>query len=107
MIKIEWIIEWMKTTPSTATPPECVVTVGWRCNGTEELYTGTVYGTCSFNAPGDPYTPYSELTQEQVLNWCWNNGVNKDATETAVNQQIDLQINPLIIQPPLPWSLSN
>jgi hypothetical protein len=100
-----WIVEWMKTTPTTADPAEAVITVGWRCNGTDGDYSGTVYSTVSLPA-ADPesFTPYSDLTQEQVLGWVWENGVNKDATESAVAQQIEMQKNPPVIQPPLPWA---
>lgn len=101
---ITWIIEWLKTTPTTANPPEYVIECGWRCNGTDGQYTGTVYSTCSFTEPGDPFTPYADLTQDQVLGWCWANSVNKDATEAAVAQQIEVQINPPVIMPPLPWA---
>lgn len=101
---MNWQIEWMKTTPTTATPPECVITVGWRCSDTDGTYSGTVYSTCSFTEPGDPFTPYADLTQDQVLGWCWANGVDKDATEAAVAAQIEAQKNPTEIQPPLPWT---
>jgi hypothetical protein len=37
------------------------------------------------------------------LGWCWANGVYKTATEAAVQKQIDNQINPPIVQQPLPW----
>ena len=104
MNTITWTIEWMKTTPTTATPPECVITAGWRCTGTDGQYTGTVYSTASFGQPGDPFTPYADLTQDQVLGWVWANGVDKDATEAAVAGQIEAQINPPVIQPPLPWA---
>jgi hypothetical protein len=30
--------------------------------------------------------------------------VDKDATEAAVEQQIQNQINPPIVSPPLPWA---
>jgi hypothetical protein len=103
-----WIIEWMNTTPTTATPPETVITAGWRCNGAETAnatdYTATVYGSCSFPMPTEgQFTPYDQLTQEQVLGWCWANGVDKDATEASIQSQINSQINPTVIQPPLPW----
>ena len=102
---MNWIIEWMKTTPSTATPPEFVIECGWRCSATEGEFSGTVYSTCSFTVTqGSSFTPYADLTQDQVLGWCWANGVDKDATEAAVQQQIDNQINPPVIQPPLPWT---
>jgi hypothetical protein len=52
---------------------------------------------------GTTFTPYADLTQEQVLGWVWDNGVDKDATEAAVQQQIDYQINPPVVTPPLPW----
>jgi hypothetical protein len=43
------------------------------------------------------------LTKEQVLGWIWASGVDKDATEAAVAQQIENQKNPPIVYPPLPW----
>ena len=100
-----WIIEWMQTTPTSANPSEAVLQVGWRCNGQDGDYSGTVYSTCTLPA-ADPasFTPYADLTQDQVLGWIWANGVNKVATEAAVQQQIDNQINPPTIQPPLPWA---
>jgi len=39
-----------------------------------------------------------------VLGWIWANGVDKAATEAAVQTQIDNQINPPIITPTLPWA---
>ena len=109
---ITWVIEWMQTTPTTATPPETVITAGWRCNGVQTVGSGelapnfyaTNYGTCSFPMPEGTFTPYDQLTQEQVLGWCWANGVDKDATEASIQTQIDNQINPPVIQPPLPWA---
>jgi hypothetical protein len=100
-----WKIEWMNTTPTSADPAEAVITVGWRCNGTQDSYSASVYSTCSL-PPADPanFTPYADLTQDIVLGWIWANGVDKDATEAAVQQQIDNQINPPVIQPPLPWA---
>ena len=105
---ITWVIEWMQTTPTTATPPETVITAGWRCNGAETAdakdYASSVYSTCSFPAPEGTFIPYADLTQAEVLGWCWANGVDKDATEAAVQNQINGQINPTVIQPALPWA---
>jgi hypothetical protein len=105
---ITWQIEWMNTTPTTATPPETVITAGWRCNGAQTAnavgYSATNYGTASFPAPEGTFTPYDQLTQAQVLGWCRANGVDQTATEASVQSQIDSQINPTVIQPPLPWN---
>lgn len=99
-----WIVEWMQTTPTSANPSEAVLQVGWRCNGQDGDYSGSVYSTCTLPA-ADPasFTPYADLTQDQVLGWIWANGVNQAATEAAVAQQIEMQKNPPTIQPKLPW----
>jgi hypothetical protein len=83
---------------------DVVFTVHWTCSGTQDTYTASVYSTCSVPGPGTPFTPYADLTQEQVLGWIWANGVDQAATEAAVQQQIDNQINPPVVTPPLPWS---
>jgi hypothetical protein len=95
----------MQTTPTAANPSEAVLQVGWRCSGTEDAFSGTVYSTCTLPA-ADPasFVPYANLTQDQVLGWIWANGVNQAATEAAVAQQIESQKNPPTIQPPLPWA---
>ena len=100
-----WIIEYMQTTPTSANPSKAVLQVGWRCSGTEDNFSGSVYSTCTLPA-ADPasFIPYADLTQDQVLDWVWANGVDKVETEAAVQQQIDRQINPPVIQPPLPWA---
>jgi hypothetical protein len=99
-----WIIEWMSCKPTEGTLTDVVVTAGWRCNGVQDIYNATIYSTCSFPLPDGTFTPYADLTQEQVLGWCYANGVDQAATEAAIQANIDNQINPPIIQPPLPWA---
>ena len=106
-----WQIQWMQTTTTSATPPQAVITVGWACNGEQvdngKTYTASVYSTCSVPAPNpDDFTPYQDLTLNQVLGWIWANGVDKDATEAAVQTHIDNLINPPVTNPPLPWNQS-
>lgn len=104
MNTITWLIEAMDCKPQEGSLTDVVITAHWRCNGTDGTYSGTVYGTCGFSQPGEPFTPYADLTQDQVLGWCWSSGVDKDATEANVDQQIANQVNPPIVTPPLPWS---
>jgi len=39
-----------------------------------------------------------------VVGWCWENGVNQEATEAAINANLAAQITPATTQPPLPWA---
>lgn len=100
-----WTISQLDCYPQIDGEVDVVTTAHWQCTGTDGAYSGQVYSTCSFPIPaGETFTPYADLTQDQVLGWCWANGVDKDATEAAVQTQIDNQINPPIVSPPLPWS---
>jgi len=104
MITLSWIIERLLVKPTEGSLTDVVITADWRCNGSQDNYSGTCYGSTSFAPPsGSGFTPYEDLTQEQVLNWCYSNGVDKTAIEANVTQQIENQINPPIIAPPLPW----
>ena len=103
-MNLTWLIETLWVRPVEGSLTDVVVTAAWRCNGTDGTYSGSVYATVSFAPPsGSDFTPFDQLTQEQVLNWVWTSGVNKDSAEAAVVQQIEQQKNPPIITPPLPW----
>lgn len=101
---ITWTITALDCIPQTPEGADYVVTAHWTCSGTDGTYNGSVYSTCSFPVvQGEDFVPYADLTQDTVLNWCWDNGVDKDATEAAVEQQIENAKNPPLVQPPLPW----
>ena len=100
---ILWLIERLLVKPTEGTLTDVVITADWRCNGTDEIYSGTCYGSCSFAPPSDSFTPYPDLTQDQVLQWCYENGVDKTAIEANVTLQIENQINPPVVTLPLPW----
>jgi hypothetical protein len=102
---ITWTISQLDCKPQEDGETDVVVTAHWQCTGVDGAYNGQIYGATGFTyTPGNPFTPYDELTQEQVLEWVWDAGVNKDETEAAVETQIQNQINPPIIVPPLPWA---
>ena len=104
MTTITWTITAMDCYPTEGSETDVVFTVHWTCSGTDGTYTSSVYSTCAVPTPAsESFTPYSDLTQDQVLGWVWANGVDQTATEAAVQQQIDNQINPPVVTLPLPW----
>ena len=105
MTTITWVITAMDCYPQEGGNTDVVFNVHWTCSGTDGTYSASVYSTCAVPAPtGSAFTPYANLTQEQVLGWIWADGVDKAVTEAAVQQQIDSQINPPVVTPPLPWT---
>jgi len=103
MTTISWIIERLLVKPTEGSLTDVVITADWRCNGSQENYSGTCYGSCSFAPPTGSFTPYPDLTQDQVLSWCYANGVDQAAIEANVSLQIANQINPPVVSLPLPW----
>ena len=69
----------------------------WRCTAVDGDYSASSYGTCGFTYdPSSPdFTPYDDLTESQVLGWCWDNGVDKDAIEASLAAKIEAQKNPV------------
>jgi len=117
---INWTISQLDCKPQEDGLTDVVVTAHWQCTGTDstsktktnfdgdtvpDVLQAQVYGTASFTLEqGAGFTPYADLTQDQVLGWCWTNGVDKDDTEANVEAQLEAQINPPIVTPPLPWA---
>ena len=106
-----WLIERLLVKLTEGSETNVVITADWRCSGTEttgsedteQTYNGTCFGPCSFAPPTGSFTPYEDLTQDQVLQWCYANGVDKTAIEANVSLQIENQINPPVVVLPLPW----
>ena len=73
-----------------------VIVAHWRATDVDGDYSASSYGTCGFTYdPSSPdFTPYDQLTQDQVLGWCWNDGVDKDATEASLAAKIEADKNP-------------
>jgi hypothetical protein len=79
-----------------------ITTAHWQCTAVDGEYTASIYATCSW-ADGTPTVPYSDVTMQEVLDWCWTSGVDKAATESALAANIALQKNP-VTATGTPWS---
>ena len=93
---------WTITQCDRLTSDDFITTAHWNATAVDGEYTASIYSTCSW-AVGTPTIPYADVTQEEVLGWCWSSGVDKDATEAALAENIALQKNP-VIATGLPWA---
>lgn len=93
---------WQVTQTDYLTSDGFITTAHWTATATDGDYTASIYSTCSF-APATPSIPYDSVTEQEVLNWCWANGVDKTATEAALAAQIELQKHP-VQAAGVPWS---
>ena len=81
-----------------------VIVAHWRATDSETVgegddavtYSASNYGTCGFtyDASSPDFTPYADLTESQVLGWCWADGVDQSAIEASLAANINEQKNP-------------
>jgi hypothetical protein len=103
---MNWKIDFLKCLPSVGGVSNYVVECGWRVSASLNGHTSGEYGVCAFPPPESverEFVDYTELTESQVLGWCWDGGVNKAEIEARVLAKIDELANPTILIPPLPW----
>ena len=84
---------WTITQTDYLTSDGFITTAHWTATAVDGEYTASVYSTCSF-APAEPAIPYASVTEAEVLDWCWANGVDKTATEASLAAQIESLKNP-------------
>ena len=78
-----------------------VTTAHWTVDAVEDTYSAHSYGATSFER-GDAFTPYEELTKEQVVEWIKSNS-NLESIEAALQSQIDIQKSPVTAIESPPW----
>ena len=97
----------MTTTTWTITQTDYLVADGfittahWTATAVDGVYSASAYSTCGF-AAATPAIPYASVTEAEVLDWCWANGVDKDATEASLAAQIAAQKAP-VSATGVPW----
>jgi hypothetical protein len=86
-----------------------VVTSHWRCSGYDGAgHSGQNYSTVSFTVDPEKsnFVPFEDITEAQAIQWTQDALGKKqvEAIYTSIDNQIENQINPPIVSPPLPWS---
>ena len=113
---ITWKVTNLDCYPKYDMESDVVFTVHWDCLGNMTVATGSLsgsvynsrlYGTTGVTYhSGSTFTPYNQLTEPQVLSWVFDSmGIQqKTSIEAGAANSIYTQIDPPVIQPPLPWA---
>jgi hypothetical protein len=96
---------WTISTLEHNTADGGVIVAHWRVTEVDGDHIAAAYGTASFtpDASADDFVPYADLTESMVLNWCWDNGVDKDAVEASLAANIAEQKAPTT-EVGVPWT---
>jgi hypothetical protein len=111
MITYKWSIEKLVTTGTT----NLVTHAYWFCFGTDGNLTAACAGIRELPS-NDSFTAYDQLTEQQVLDWCFTPEVItladsttlakllKDEGEAQIAGQIQRQLDKVNSVPALPWA---
>jgi hypothetical protein len=82
---------------------ERVITIHWVCVAAEDVRQGAFNGrTGIVYKPDDPFTPFSQLTQDQVLEWLFAALGEEDRAGAEAEALNALNQIPITPSPP-PW----
>jgi hypothetical protein len=83
--------------------PGFVVNVLWTVTGVDGSNTASIGGNSQFTVQEGTFTPYSQLTQSQVIGWIPAEQIA--SAQACVQGQIDSMITPPVSpqNTPLPW----
>jgi hypothetical protein len=78
-----------------------VFTAHYTVSAVDGEYTASTYGTVGYTQEDKSYTPFADLTKEQVIGWV-KDSLGQETVETALAAQIEAQKNP-VQKSGLPW----
>lgn len=94
-------IEWNVVNMERKTDNGFVVTVHYTVNAVDGEVTASTYGTVGYTQEADNFTPFEQLTKDQVVGWV-QTSLDKDAVEASLVSQLEALKNP-VQESGLPW----
>ena len=113
-ITYTWSVDRLECYPTYESQTDVVFNVTWSYRGKDENGVGSSRGgiTPVTYVSGSPFTPFDQLTQDQVLGWVTPtiSAEQQAEMEAGISGDIQWQINQASsndpITPPLPWPVN-
>jgi hypothetical protein len=102
-----WTIAALEVHPQAEQQTNVVFAIHWRAELSQDDQTASNYGSVGVTyVAGEPFTPFTELTQNQVVGWVKEALGADKVSEIEANLALQLQslLNPVSISPALPWN---
>ena len=110
MATITWSVIELNVIPSDGSLQNVISSAYIKARVEEGNNSAEICPTCTLPPPDiNTFIPYENLTEQQVLDWCWANGVDKQETESILLSQ-NFVVNTVVnnfISLPLPWNENN
>ena len=106
----QWSVTSMTAYPQYEGQTDVVFQVAWVCSATDGVNNTAAYGSVDLTLdPSAPFTPYADLTLDQVLGWVFGSLGNegKAQAQADCDAQLAAMAAPATVSPPLPWNTSS
>ena len=110
-ITYNWSVKQLEAYPEQDGNTDVVCVVHWTLTGADGegpgALTAGVYGSVGVQLSADaPFTPYADLTEEQVIGWVKAKLGEEEVAELEAQVAYDIaqQAAPSIVSPPVPWA---
>ena len=114
MATFNWKVLSVDCYPQKDNLTNVIYIIYWQCVGEQDGYTAALERNTKVNCDPDNFIPFDQLTEAQVLGWVWDAEAYKvrnqpavtvkTATELEIQNMLNVQINPPVISPILPWA---
>ena len=103
----EWSVNTLTAYPELNGLTDVVFRVAWVCSSTDGVNNTATYGSVDLTLDSAaPFTPYANLTLDQVLGWVFGvlGADGTAAAEAKCDAQLTAMASPATVAPPLPWN---
>jgi hypothetical protein len=101
---IIWKITKLEVKPAEGQYTDVVAAVSWICSASQDGKTVQTNGEIGLPPVQGNFVPFDNLTQDEVLSWCYANGLNKEAVELQATQKLQDLLTPPTVSKPVPWA---
>lgn len=107
-MNIDWDINTLQSYTNYQGRTDVVFKLFWRILASEEannqVYTYNYNGITELNLGSlDPFTPFNDLTEPQVINWI-TSSMDYPALTAFLYEELQKQINPVVVDLRPPWN---
>lgn len=104
--ELVWKIGLLSVKPKDGAHTDVVVSCDWSCTASENGKDAIISGVKQFEKPGNPFIKFENLKEKDVLQWCWDNGVDKSAMENKAILALQNAMSAPVTNRMSPWAVA-